>query len=169
MDRITPPATADDASLDHILDLRQQVGDESAHGRALVADIGDNPVGTLTFDSVLRCIELTWRGYATDLQIRYIHEVVLVLLRNHGLSKLLCDNTRLPTFGQDILAWITSDWMPRAKSAGLRAAAATESTSVFASRSLHQLVDTASAAWAVGFFDDADKARDWLHGYTPET
>ncbi|HTI85639.1 MAG TPA: hypothetical protein VL966_03470 [Alphaproteobacteria bacterium] len=110
-----------------------------------------------------------WRGYATDLQIRYVHEVMLALSRNHGVAKILSDNTRLQALGEEISRWITADWMPRAVAAGLRVSAATAPHSVFASEPLRQLVSALRVPFVVEFFADLDAARDWLRGYTPET
>ncbi|HTI85638.1 MAG TPA: hypothetical protein VL966_03465 [Alphaproteobacteria bacterium] len=54
MERTTPPVTGGNFT-DHLSELRRQVEQESAHGRALVADIGDNPVGTVRLDSDIPC------------------------------------------------------------------------------------------------------------------
>jgi hypothetical protein len=166
MQSITP-ALGDDF-FHHLSELRRQVEQESAHGRALVADIADNPVGTVVLDPEIPCVHLTWRGYATDLQIRYVHEVMLVLIRNHRIAKILGDNTQLQALGEDIRRWIAVDWVPRAVAAGLRVSAVTAPHSVFASEPLRQLVMALSAPFEVHFFADLDAASDWLRGYTPE-
>lgn len=167
MKRTTPSASAGDHG-DYVLELRRQVEQESAHGRALVADIGDNPVGTVLLDSEVPCVRVVWCGYATDLQIRYIHEVTLALLHRHRIAKILGDNTRLQSLGEDIRRWISGDWMPRAVAAGLRVTAATAPSSVFASEPLRELVTMLSAPFEHRFFSDLDVARDWLRGFTPE-
>jgi hypothetical protein len=168
---VTPSATAGHTTdyADRLSELRRQVAEESAHGRALVADIEDNPVGTVRLDPEIPCVHLTWRGYATDLQIRYVHEVMLVLIRNHGIGKILGDNTLLQAFGDDVCRWIAGDWIPRAVAAGLRVSAVTTPQSVFASEPLRELIMMLSAPFMVRFCADVDTAREWLRGFTSET
>jgi hypothetical protein len=148
-------------------ELRRQVESESADGLALVADIRDNSIGTLALDPEVPCISIAWRGYATSLQMRYIHEVMLLLMENHRIGKILADNTKLPALGEEDRRWIATDWMPRAIAAGLRVTAATEPSSVFAREPLRNLVDAVTPGLVVRFFDRHEDARTWLKAYLP--
>jgi hypothetical protein len=42
-----------------------------------------------------------WRNYATSTQFRFIHESIVHQLQEHGVNKVLGDDTALPTIHAD--------------------------------------------------------------------
>ncbi|MGE5540060.1 MAG: hypothetical protein ACM30I_15690 [Gemmatimonas sp.] len=142
--------------------LRGRLETESPHGRALLADLADNPVATVVLDREVPCVAIVWRGYATDLQSRYVHEMILLFIADHGVPKLLVDNTRLPSIGDDTRRWIADDWIPRVMDAGLRVIAGTEPSSVFASQPIRRIATGFNAPLTARYFADLAVARAWL-------
>jgi thiamine monophosphate kinase len=68
----------------------------------------------MSLDKSVPCIAITWKQYATSTQLRFVHENVLQMLMRQRVSKILGDDTALPTIHAEDRVWITEDWMPRA-------------------------------------------------------
>lgn len=77
----------------------------------------------MALDDSVPCITIVWKQYATSRQLRFIHENILQMLIRHRVSKILGDDTALPTIHAEDRVWITENWIPRARAAGLVAAA----------------------------------------------
>jgi len=72
----------------------------------------------VSIDENIPAIVVLWKGYATGTQLRFVHENILDQLRKHGMSKVLGDDTGLPTIHAEDQSWIVENWMPRAIAAG---------------------------------------------------
>ncbi len=140
--------------------LRVIVATESSDGQRLAENLSDNPICTVTVDVSIRSIVVTWRRYATSTQLRFIHEAILDLVHRWGLSRILGDDTALPTIHAEDQRWIVEDWMPRASAAGLRAAASKSPASYFGRLAAKRVAS--NAPWPVHAFDDMREARHWL-------
>ncbi|MET0292855.1 MAG: hypothetical protein ABW136_10875 [Steroidobacteraceae bacterium] len=138
---------------------------ESGDGRALVNSPEDNPVCSISLDHEIRCVEIVWKRYATSVQLRYAHEWLLMLLQKNQFSRVLGDDSALPTIHADDQAWIATDWLPRASAAGLKRAANKQPASQFAQLAIQQLRALSSGSVAFGSFADLDSARNWLRTF----
>ena len=118
----------------------------------------------MSIDENIPAIVVLLKGYATGTQLRFVHENILDQLRKHGMSKVLGDDTGLPTIHAEDQTWIVENWMPRAIAAGLRAAAGRHSDSYFANLSIGRIQSAAQAGLALRSFADIDEARGWLTG-----
>lgn len=117
----TPPAEERPS-----VELRKRV---AAHdGAQLLRNPCDNPVCKLSHNKDIDCIEVVWRKYATSAQLHYVHEVILCMLVRDNVSKILGDDSCLPIIHAEDQRWIIEQWLPRAKAAGLAAAASVIST-----------------------------------------
>lgn len=147
------------ASLEQLTRLLEQ---ESADGAALLRNIGDNPICCVSYDASVPCLVVVWRGYATSTQLRFVHERILELLEEHRVAKILGDNSGLPTVHADDQKWLIENWMPRAKAAGLRAAAAKQPVSYFGRLAINTLHSAMPAGVIARSFGQLDDARRWL-------
>jgi hypothetical protein len=135
---------------------------ESSESRALARDLENNPICSLTIDYSVPCVCVTWKRYATSPQFRFIHESIIKLLAEHGLSKVIGDDTSLPTIHPQDQAWIISDWMPRAIAAGLRSAAGKLPALYFGKASVEQIRMSAPPGITIRHFRRMAEARAWI-------
>jgi hypothetical protein len=142
--------------------LARSLKQESSDSAALVRDIENNPICCVSYDESIPGIFVEWRSYANSTQLRFIHERVLELIEQHHASKILGDVSRLPTVHADDQKWIVENWMPRAKAAGLRAAAAKRPKAYFGRLAVSMLYTAMSADVAARSFKRLDDARRWL-------
>ena len=148
--------------LEELESLRRLVAEEGNDGRRLASSPGDNPVCRIWVDSGIPCVRLQWMGYATSLQVRFVHEAVIDLIRRHGLRKLLGDDTLLVALHPEEQTWIAEDWMPRAVSVGLKTIAHKRADSYFGKLAVDSVVVARPAGLNIGSFDDLEEARRWL-------
>jgi hypothetical protein len=156
-----------DTSLD---DLKHLLAGETGDGRLLADNLENNPICTVSYDSNVPCLLVRWKCYTTSTQIRYIHECLIRLIKRHGVSKILGDDTDLVCIGAADQHWITGDWMPRAFSAGLRAAASIKPRAYFAQVSVEHILSFVPVGLVIRSFDSHQNARQWLRSvYQPGT
>jgi SpoIIAA-like len=118
---------------------------------------------TVGYDADVPCVVMTWKGYGTSREFRAANERVLRAISEHKATKVLGDIKDFVLIGSDDQNWLTSDWIPRATAAGLRAAALITPTFYFnrvAVESVGQRLDR--QALTLLFFDSRDAARQWL-------
>ncbi len=154
-----PVSSSGNAPLERLARMLEQ---ESADGAALVRDIGNNPICRISYDESIPGLFVEWRNYATSIQLRFIHERILQLLEQHRVAKILADTSELPTVHAEDQKWIIEDWVPRAKAAGLRAAASNRPTAYFGRLAVNSLHSAMTMDIVVRSFDRLDEARRWL-------
>jgi hypothetical protein len=142
--------------------LQHLLAEESSDGRTLANNLEDNPICTVSHDPGIPCLVVRWKGYATSIQIRYIHECLIRLIAEHRVGKVLGDDTELVSIAEMDQHWIVRDWMPRAISAGLRTAASIKPHAHFGQTSISRILSITPADLAVRSFDSAEEARNWL-------
>ena len=142
--------------------LRVLLREESGDGARLADDAADNPICAVTVNEAVPCIQVVWRRYATTIQLRFVHELVLLLQAQHGLAGILGDDTRLATVHQEDRRWIVEDWMPRATRAGLRTIAQTRAAQHFGQLAIEQIRSAAPTDIVFRYFDHPGDARRWL-------
>jgi hypothetical protein len=145
-----------------LLRLRAALEQESGDGVALLRDLEDNPICSLTRDDDVPCLFISWRGYVSSLQFRFVHENMLVLLQQNSLRKLLGDDTNLPMIHAEDQAWVIEDWLPRATDAGLRAVAHKSPFAHFGKVSVDNVASRIRAKILLRTFERVEEAREWL-------
>ena len=143
-------------------ELRSAVAAESSDGWRVVQNPSDNPICSMMFNTASRCIEVIWKMYATSLQLRFIHECLLDLIKTHRASRILGDDTALGIIHADDQAWIAADWLPRAIAAGLTAGASKAPATYFAEQSVRRIQASAPSGVRLGSFQNLSDARAWL-------
>jgi hypothetical protein len=103
---------------------------------------------------------VVWKRYATQAQLRFIHENLLTLIREHRVCKILGDDTALPSIPSEERTWIAENWMPRAIECGLRFAASMTSESYFGKLSISQIQSAVPPGLALRTFGNINEARE---------
>jgi hypothetical protein len=145
-------------------ELARTVEQESYEGALLLQSPHDNPICKLRYDPEVRCIEVTWRKYATSAQLRYVHEIILDLLAQHRAEKILGDDTDLPIIHAEDQRWIVEQWLPRARALGLKAAATKVSMTFFGRVAIGAVQSQLSRELTLRNFVSIHSARSWLKG-----
>lgn len=142
--------------------LKRAVERESNDGRALVANLADNPICAVSRDDDVPCICIQWKGYATSAQIRLIHERLIGLIERDRISKILGDDTALVSVSSEDQDWIIWEWMPRAIAAGLRVVASKSPNGHYGRMSVNRIQAVIAPKLRVRSFDNLADAREWL-------
>jgi hypothetical protein len=153
-------------SKNSLAQLRRLVEKESIDGVKLLENPGDNPICALSYDETIRCVTVVWRKYATSAQLRFVHEAIIQMLAQHEANKILGDDSDLPIVHAEDQKWIAEDWMPRAKAAGLKAAASKVSLAFFGKLSIGSIQSRLASEIAVKAFPNIHQARTWLRAFS---
>jgi len=142
--------------------LRGLIEAESGDGLKLLRSLTNNPICSIFLDGNVRCITVAWKRYATSTQFRYVHESLILLLSKYQVSKILSEDTALPTIHLEDQRWIIDDWLPRAAAAGLGAVASKRPVAYFARLAVENIRAAVSGRITMRCFDELDAARQWL-------
>lgn len=142
--------------------LQWQVEAESGEGALLRQNPANNGVCCVTVDWSVPCLVVMWKKYATSLQLRYVHELVLELLQTHRLHKIAGNDQNLPVIAANDRQWITEDWMPRAVKCGLEAAASRVPATLLGKWSVSTVQSKAPENLTIRSFDTMQEAKRWL-------
>lgn len=145
--------------------LVQLVATESIDGSKLLENPKDNPICSLFYDETIRCITIVWRRYPTSAQLRFVHEAMIQMLVQYNTNKILGDDSDLPIIHAEDQKWISEDWLPRAKAAGLKAAAANVPSAFFGKLSIGIVQSRLAKEIAIRAFPNIHQARTWLRTF----
>lgn len=149
-------------NLTALTELSRSVERESHEGSPLLKSPFDNSICQLCFDEDARCIQVVWRKYATSAQLRYIHEIILLMLDQYKVDRILGDDSDLPIVHAEDQQWIVDEWLPRARLKGLRAVATTVSMTFFGRLSIRSVQSRLAREIQVQNFGSVHTARSWL-------
>ena len=107
----------------------------------------------------------SWKGYATSAQLRYVLECIIEMLHSRGLTRILGEDTALPTILAEDQRWIAEDWMPRAAAAGLLAIASKRPATYFGQVAVESVLRVIARGVSVRLFDNVEEARAWLRSF----
>jgi hypothetical protein len=145
--------------------LMRRVERESIDGGKLLENPSDNPICSLSYDETIRCVTIVWRRYPTSAQLRFVHETMIQMLAQHRATKILGDDSDLPIVHAEDQKWISEDWLPRAKAAGLKVAAAKIPSTFFGRLSIGIIQARLAPEIAVKAFPSIHQARTWLQTF----
>jgi hypothetical protein len=140
----------------------------SPDGAQLLQNPYDNPICRLSYNKDVKCIEVVWRRYATSPQLRYIHEIILCMLVKYNVSKILGDDSDLPIIHAEDQRWIAEQWLPRARAAGLKAAASVISMTFFGRVAIGSIQSALARKVQIRNFRNIHSARSWLKDLVPD-
>src|ERR1700744_5843158 len=153
---------------DHLRQLREKLRQDSRDSFHLLENFWDNPICSIIHDEANHCIILVWKQYATQIQLRYIHENLLALICKHRVYKILGDDTALPAIPSEDRFWIIDEWFPRAVECGLRFAASKRPPSHLGTRAASPIQAGPPAGIVCRSFEQLQEAREWLETVTPD-
>lgn len=120
---------------------------------------------TISHDAAEGWLHVDWKGYQTVGTVQRGCERILELMVEHGVGRVLNDNTRVVGIWSGAAGWLAADWFPRMNAAGLRCFAWVYSPSRFSQVSTDAtLAQMDPGAAGVAVFQDVDAAREWLRG-----
>jgi hypothetical protein len=151
---------------DHLRGLREKLQQDTRDSFQLLRNFWDNPICSIIHDEANQCIIVVWKQYATQIQLRYIHENLLTLICKHRVHKILGDDTALPAIPSEDRFWIIDEWFPRAAECGLRFAASKTPASHFGKLSVSHIQSAAPAEIECRSFEQLHEAREWLETVT---
>lgn len=151
---------------DRLHGLREKLRQDSRDSFQLLENFWDNPICSVIHDEGNRCISVVWKQYASQVQLRYIHENLLRLICEHRVYKILGDDTALPAIPSEDRFWIIDEWFPRAVECGLRFAASKRPDSYFGKLSVSHIQSAAPAGIECRSFEQLQEAREWLQTVT---
>jgi hypothetical protein len=147
-------------------ELREKLRRDSSDSFRLLENFRDNPVCSILQDEANHCIMVIWKQHATHIQFRYIHEKLLSLICEHGVDKILGDDTALPAIPSEDRFWVIDEWFPRAVQCGLRFAASKSPDSHFGKLAVTHIQSAAPASLKCRSFERLEEARAWLDTVT---
>jgi hypothetical protein len=147
---------------DPLRDLREKLRQGSRDSFRLLENFWDNPICSVTYDEANGCIMVVWKQYATQVEFRYIHEKLLSLICEHGVEKILGDDTALPAIAAEDRFWVIDQWFPRAVQCGLRFAASKTPDSYFAKIAVNDIQSAAPPDLKCRRFENLEEAKEWL-------
>jgi hypothetical protein len=151
---------------DHLRALREKLRQDSRDSFQLLENVWDNPICSIVHDEANHCIVVGWKQYATQIQLRYVHESLLALICERRAYKILGDDTALPAIPSEDRFWIIDEWFPRAVQCGLRFAASKRPTSYFGQLAVSHIQSVAPAGIECRSFEQLHEAREWLETMT---
>jgi hypothetical protein len=143
-------------------EIAQKLRADSLDSLQLLSNVAENPICSVGVDLSVPCVSVVWKRYATSMQLRFVHENIIALLRDHGLRAVLGDDTALATIHAEDQRWITEYWMPRAKLAGLVAVADVRPSASWARAAVSAVQGILAQHFSIASFDDRESARTWL-------
>ncbi|HEX2204457.1 MAG TPA: STAS/SEC14 domain-containing protein [Longimicrobium sp.] len=120
------------------------------------------PFIAIGLDAAEGWLHVEWEGYQTVGTVQQGCERVLALLAQHGVAKVLNDNTEVLGGWSEAAEWLVDDWYPRMRAAGLRCFAWVYSPSRLSQLSADETMARLGEASGVQVFAYADEARRWL-------
>jgi hypothetical protein len=110
------------------------------------------------------CIHIQWFGLPLSEEFREGCNRVLELMKTHGISKILTDNTQANVFSTKDQHWLNDEWLPRAEKQGYKASATlidkSHAFANFAARNIAKKRD--ASKFANRIFESKEEAILWL-------
>jgi len=123
---------------------------------------GKELYATLTLEKQNDLIFLDWNGYLNLDLVKAGSEELLVWIKQHKVTKVLVDNSKVSGTWQAANSWYETDWNPRAAKEGLAFMAIIMSDNVFTQLSAQGFVKVTKGLYTVNIFNGASQARAWL-------
>lgn len=118
----------------------------------------------VSWDSEVECVIIDWRPEAKDEKFKQGLEKALELLVEKKAGRWLGDTRKLTPFGNELQKWLTEDWNPRAKKAGLAYAALVIPESALSRLALNAYREgvVGEEGWEINYFANPEEGKAWL-------
>jgi hypothetical protein len=123
---------------------------------------GKEVYATLTLEKQNDLIFLDWNGYLNLELVKSGSEELLLWIKQHKVTKVLVDNSKVSGTWQSANSWYEADWNPRAAKEGLAFMSIIMSDNVFTQLSAQGFAKVTKGVYTVNVFNGEPQARKWL-------
>jgi hypothetical protein len=121
------------------------------------------PYVTLELDEKAKCLIQNWKGFATSEQFREaINQSVKFFEERKNLNKIISNTKDFAVVKKEDTDWVASTANPVLLKNGLKYMAFVLPTNVFTQVSVNNFKSKADDALQIKYFDDLDKAKQWI-------
>ena len=115
-------------------------------------------------DDQLKCLIQNWKGFASSEKFREAIHKSVEQFNDKKLNKILSNTKDFGMVKKEDTDWLNNNAMPLLIKNGLKYAAFVVPSNVFSQMSVENFKKDASGPIEIRYFDDADKAKQWLAG-----
>lgn len=105
----------------------------------------DKSYGKFGYDTELKAMFHYWKGFLLLDEVRYVAETTNPLMKELGLVNVVADHTEMELFSDDVVAYISSTWIPEQEKAGVKNIFVVLSEETFAKFSAEDMHEQAKA------------------------
>lgn len=124
----------------------------------------EKPYLTIIYDEELNCIQQDWQGYAKSEDFREGILISLEFLKEKKADKVLSNTKEFSLVQQADTEWVAKEITPAMVKNGMKKMAFIIPSSIFAKISVDNFKQGANDIVTIAYFDDMQKAKDWLLG-----
>ena len=124
---------------------------------------------TLEYNEELSCLIQHWKGFATSEQFREGIQQSIVYFKEKNINKHVSDTKDFSVVKKSDTDWVASHATPIMVENGLQYMAFVLPTNVFTQVSVNNFKSKAASIVQIQYFDDYDKALDWLSQVESQT
>lgn len=124
----------------------------------------DKPFLTIYWDNSIACVIMEWKKFVAGNDFRTGLDTGLQLIIDKRSTKWLADLRNLGVVAQEDQEWSNNNWFPRALIAGITHMAIVQPANIISKWSVDRILEkVANTNLTIHYFDDLDKARQWLN------
>lgn len=113
-------------------------------------------------DDQLKCLIQNWKGFATSDRFREAIQKSIELFKDKKLNKILSNTKDFGMVKKEDTEWVNTYSMPLLIENGLRYMAFIVPSNVFSQMSVENFKKEMAGPVELRFYEDVDKARDWM-------
>ena len=122
----------------------------------------EKPYVTLELDEPLKCLTQRWKGFAKSEQFREGINKSLEIFQRKPINKIISDTQNASLVRKEDTDWVATTIIPKLVQCGLRYMAFIVPTNVFTQISVDNFKNEAKGGVRIQYFDDYEKAKEWI-------
>ncbi len=124
----------------------------------------ERPYLTVAYDEELNCIQQNWKGFAKSHDFREGILKSVEFLEEKQADKILSNTKEFSVVKKEDTDWVAKEITPILVEKGMRKMAFIVPSNVFTQVSVNNFKDEANKIVSICYFDDVQKAKDWMAG-----
>lgn len=116
----------------------------------------------ISYDASYGYISYIWKTPPTPDEFKLGCEKLLLAIQHFKCGKAMVDTRQMGAIQDEVLEWMTSDWMVRAAANGYESVAVIVPIDIFASLAVNEIIDRVNDRVVHHNFDDKEEALDWI-------
>lgn len=129
-----------------------------------MAVLFEKPYLTIIYDEELNCIQQNWKGFAKSQDFREGILKSLQFFKDKKADKILSNTKELSIVKKEDTDWVAKDITPALVSNGMKKMAFIVPSNAFAQMSVNNFKEDANKIVSIRYFDDIQKAKEWMAG-----